>query len=75
MWLVVGAMIIIAVLYWIRWGAKNEQFDEDIKYVIFNENDREKMSPEDYAKSRAVMNSQMESRKRHLAEDAEKHRI
>lgn len=75
MWLVVGAMIIIAVLYWIRWGAKNEQFDEDIKYVIFNENDREKMSPEDYAKSRAVMNSQMESRKRHLAEDAEKRKI
>ncbi len=75
LWLVVGAMIIIAVLYWIRWGAKNEQFDEDIKYVIFNENDREKMTPEDYAKSRAVMISQIESRKRHLAEDAEKHKI
>ena len=75
LWLIIGAMIIIAVIYWIRWGAKNEQFDEDIKYVIFDENDREKMTPEEYAKSRAVMKSQIESRKRHLAEDAAKHKL
>jgi p-aminobenzoyl-glutamate transporter AbgT len=57
LWLIIGAMIIVAVLYWIRWGAQNEQFDEDIKYVIFDEQDRDK------------------SRKRHLAEAAEKHNL
>ncbi len=75
LWLIVGAMIIVAVIYWIRWGMHNEQFDEDIKYLIFNDKDQDKMTPEDFAKSKAVMNSQIESRKRHLAEDAEKHKF
>lgn len=72
LWLIIGAMIIVAVLYWIRWGAKNEQFDEDIKYVIFDEKDREKMTPAEYAKSREVINSQIESRNRFLADKAGK---
>jgi len=75
LWLIIGAMIIIAVIYWIRWGVQNEQFDEDIKYVIFDEGDRDKMTPEEYAKSRAVMKTQEESRKRFLAKDAEKHKL
>ena len=75
LWLIIGAMIIVAVIYWIRWGAQNEQFDEDIKYVIFDEQDRDKMTPEEYAKSRSVIKSQIESRKRFLAKEAEKHKI
>lgn len=75
LWLIIGAMIIAAVIYWIRWGAQNEQFDEDIKYVIFDEKDRDKMSPEEYAKSRKVMESQIESRKRFLMKQAEKHKL
>lgn len=74
LWLVIGAIIIVAVLYWMRWGAKNEQFNEDIKYVIFDEGDKDKMAPEEYAKSREVMQAQMESRKRFLAKDAERHK-
>jgi hypothetical protein len=71
LWLVIGAMIIVAAIYWIRWGMQNEQFDEDIKYVIFNEGDKDKMTPEDFAKSQSVMKAQMESRDRHLAKQAE----
>ncbi len=66
LWLVVGGMIILAVIYWIRWGLKNEQFDEDIKYLVFDEGDREKMSPQEYAKSREVNAAQMQSRERVL---------
>jgi nitrogen fixation-related uncharacterized protein len=72
LWLIIGAMIILAVIYWIRWGVKNEQFDEDIKYVLFDEKDQEKMAPEEFAKSREVMKTQIESRNRFLAKDAEK---
>lgn len=72
LWLVIGAVIIVAVLYWIRWGVQNEQFDEDIKYVMFDEGDREKMSPEEFAKSREVIKSQMESRERFLAKNSAK---
>jgi nitrogen fixation-related uncharacterized protein len=72
LWLIIGAMIIVAVLFWIRWGAKNEQFDEDIKYVLFDEKDQEKMTPVEYAKSREVINSQIESRNRFLAKKAGK---
>ncbi len=67
LWLVVGAMIIVAVLFWLRWGTQNEQFDEDIKYVIFDEKDKAKMSQEEYAKSREVIQAQIESRNRFLA--------
>jgi len=67
LWLVAGAMILVAVVYWMRWGFKNEQFDEDIKYLVFNESDKDKMKPEEFAKAQAVMKAQMESRERHLA--------
>jgi nitrogen fixation-related uncharacterized protein len=70
-WLIAGAAIIVAAIAWMRWGFKNEQFDEDIKYVVFNDADEDKMTPEDFAKSKAVMKSQMESRERHLALQAE----
>ncbi len=75
LWLIIGAMIIIAVIYWLRWGAKNEQFDEDIKYVLFDERDQAKMAPEEYAKSREVIQAQIESRNRFLAADAEKRKL
>lgn len=71
LWLVVGAVIIVAALFWIRWGMNNEQFDEDIKYVIFDAKDKDKMTPEEFAKSQSVMQAQMESRERHLAKNAE----
>lgn len=70
LWLVVGGMIILAVIYWIRWGLKNEQFDEDIKYLVFDEGDREKMTPQEYAKSREVNAIQMQSRERVLKRQA-----
>jgi len=69
-WLFAGAAIIIAAIVWMRWGFKNEQFDEDIKYLVFNEADQDKMTPEDFAKSREVLKKQMESRERHLAMQA-----
>ncbi len=69
-WLLAGGAIIIAGILGIRWGFKNEQFDEDIKYVVFNEGDKDKMTPDEYAKYKSVMKSQMESRERHLAMQA-----
>jgi len=75
LWLLYGAVIIVACLYWMRWGANNEQFDEDIKYVIFDADDKDKMAPEEFAKSQSVMKSQMESRVRHLAKIAERNAI
>jgi cbb3-type cytochrome oxidase subunit 3 len=66
LWLIIGAIIIIACIYWIRWAAKNEQFDEDIKYLVFNEGDKDKMKPEEYAKSREVLATQELSRERVL---------
>ncbi|HYB51868.1 MAG TPA: hypothetical protein VED47_12245 [Burkholderiaceae bacterium] len=66
-WLIAGALIIVAAIAWMRWGFKNEQFDEDIKYVVFGEEDRDKMKPEEFAKAQEVMKKQMESRQRHLA--------
>jgi cbb3-type cytochrome oxidase subunit 3 len=74
LWLVIGAMIILACAYWIRWAARNEQFDEDIKYLVFNEDDKDKMSPEEYAKSREVLAKQEESRVRILKQQEEERR-
>ncbi|MEJ1958765.1 MAG: hypothetical protein WDM70_04375 [Nitrosomonadales bacterium] len=62
LWLVIGAIIIAACVYWIRWAARNEQFDEDIKYLVFDEGDKDKMSPQEFTKSREVLASQEQSR-------------
>ena len=71
LWLIIGAMIIVACGYWMRWAAKNEQFDEDIKYLVFDEGDQEKMKPEEYAKSREVLATQEASRVRVLKQKEE----
>ncbi|NDU85569.1 MAG: hypothetical protein G3H99_03035 [Ferrovum sp.] len=71
LWLIVGGLIIGASIYGIRWGAKNEQFDEDIKYLVFSEKDKDKMLPEEYAKSREVLAKQEARRSELLAQKAE----
>lgn len=62
LWLVSGVLIILAAIVGLRWAYQNEQFDEDIKYLVFDEGDRDKMTPEEYAKSREVMERQMKRR-------------
>jgi hypothetical protein len=74
LWLVAGGLIILASIFGIRWAARNEQFDEDIKYLVFTEDsDKERMSAEEYAKSREVIAAQEQSRERKLREQAEAH--
>jgi nitrogen fixation-related uncharacterized protein len=67
LWLVAGIMIIVAAIIAIRWAAKNEQFDEDIKYVVFDESDKDKMSEEDFKKAMDVNKEQEELRKEYLS--------
>ncbi|HXH71372.1 MAG TPA: hypothetical protein VNI58_00965 [Mariprofundaceae bacterium] len=72
-WLLSGAAILVGVVFGIRWAARNEQFDEDIKYLVFDENDQDKMTPEEFAKAQEVKKKQMERRDQVLAERAEIH--
>jgi len=71
LWLVVAALILIAAGFMLRWAAKNDQFDEDIKYVVFDENDKDKMSDEEYKKHQEVMKEQTEARQEFLKQQAE----
>jgi hypothetical protein len=75
LWLAAGGTIIISAMFWIRWGMQNEQFDEDIKYLVFDQGDRDKMSADEFSKSTDVMNKQMEDRVRVLKAQAEEKRI
>ena len=63
-WLVVAAMILILAGFMLRWAAKNDQFDEDIKYVVFDDDDKDKMSDEEFAKYKEAMKEQEDSRER-----------
>jgi len=72
-WLIAGVLIILAALYALRWAKKNEQFDEDIKYLVFDEKDKDKMSPEEFKKSQEVLKAQMQRREELLKEKQEKH--
>lgn len=74
LWLIAGASIIVVSLFGIRWAWRNEQFDEDIKYLVFTEADKDKMTPAEYRHSREVLAAQMASRDRHLQEQAEMRR-
>ena len=70
LWLVAGAMIVLAAVYMVRWAAKNDQFDEDIKYVVFDENDREKMTPDEFKKAMEVNKEQEKLREEYLEKEA-----
>ena len=72
LWLVAGAAIIVACIVAIRWAAKNDQFDEDIKYVVFDESDKEKMSKEEFDKAMQVNKEQEELRTEVLKREREK---
>ena len=64
--LLVGAAIVISAMIMIRWAYKNEQFNEAIKYVVFDEHDKDKMTPEEYKKSQEVNKAQEPQRKEFL---------
>jgi len=72
-WMVAAAAILIGAVLLLRWAAKNDQFDENIKYVVFDENDKDKMDPEEYKKSREVIAQQEELRKEYLRRKAERY--
>lgn len=69
-WLVAAGAIIVGALIGIRWAAKNAQFDEDIKYVIFNKTDKDNMTPEEFARSQEVNKHQEELRDEYLNRQA-----
>ncbi len=62
LWMVSGVLIVIASIFAIRWAARNDQFDEDIKYVVFDEKDKDKMDPEEFKKAMQVNKEQEEKR-------------
>lgn len=69
-WLISGAAILVGVVFGIRWAARNEQFDEDIKYLVFDEDDKDKMKPEEFAKFQEV-NAQQEKRRTEVLAEKE----
>jgi len=70
-WLISGVSILIAVVFGLRWAAKNEQFDEDIKYLVFDDNDKDKMDPEEFKNYQAATKRQEDRRIEVLAEKRE----
>jgi len=74
-WLIAGGLIIAVSIYALRWAKRNDQFDEDIKYLVFDENDKEKMTPEEFQKSRDVLKAQMKRREEILKAKAEEERL
>ena len=73
-WIIVAAFILIAAAFFLRWAAKNFQFDEDIKYVVFDESDEDKMEPDEYKKMKEVQQAQVELREKVKREKAEQKR-
>jgi len=68
LWLVVAAGILVVAGFMLRWAAKNNQFDEDIKYVLFDSDDEEKMDPEEFEKYKDVMKDQYAEREEFIKE-------
>lgn len=66
-WLIAGAMIVVTVIFAIRWAIHNDQFDEDIKYLVFDKDDKDKMTAAEFAKSQQVLKEQMEKREHFLS--------
>ena len=61
-WIISGIAIVVAAIVAMIWAARNRQFDEDIKYLVFDEGDKDRMDPKEYKKSREVLADQMKQR-------------
>lgn len=62
LWMLGAAVMLIGAAFALRWGFKNNQFDEDIKYLVFDDDDEDKMSEEDFKKSQKVQAAQEKER-------------
>ena len=60
------------LVFGLRWAAKNEQFDEDIKYLVFDDNDKDKMTPEEFKKYQDATSKQEARRNELLEEEGKK---
>lgn len=70
-WMVAAAAILIAAAFFLRWAVNNFQFDEDIKYIVFDESDKDKMDPDEFKKVMEVRKQQEELREEVLKQKAE----
>lgn len=70
-WLIAAAGILIGAGFFLKWAVKNFQFDEDIKYLVFDETDKDKMSDEDFQQAKKVTEDQEALRKKVLKQKAE----
>lgn len=45
LWTASGLVSLVIIVFGIYWSYKNGQFDENIKYIVFNEEDGDAMKP------------------------------
>jgi len=55
---IIGLLIVIVSGLIIKYGIKNGLFDEDVKYLVFDEKDKDKMTAEEFEKAMAVNKKQ-----------------
>jgi len=70
-WMVAAAAILLGAAYFLRWAVNNFQFDEDIKYMVFDEHDEANMDPAEFKKSMEVQKQQEALREEVLKKKAE----
>lgn len=70
-WMVAAAAILLGAAYFLRWAVNNFQFDEDIKYMVFDEHDEDNMDPAEFKKSMEVQKQQEALREEVLKKKAE----
>ncbi len=70
-WMIAAAAILIAAAFFLRWAVKNFQFDEDIKYMVFDERDKDSMDPAEFKKSMEAQKHQEALREEVLKQKAE----
>ena len=62
---ILGAAFVVAIvisIIVIKNAITDGQFDEDIKYLVFDEKDKDKMTPEEFEKAMRVNKEQEEKR-------------
>lgn len=67
-YILVGIFIVTVVIsiIVIKNSHADGQFDEDIKYLVFDKNDKDKMTPEEFEKAMQVNKDQERKREEYL---------
>jgi len=62
---IISIVMLVVAIIGIKYAFDNNLFDEDVKYLVFDEKDKDKMKPEEFEKAMRI-NKEQEAKREEI---------